>query len=79
MYLFVAVLSLSVAALGVIQYASPRWGATAEASGLFIGVALVIAVGMGGVLLGSSRRLKWMESRPLKRREARVPQVEGRA
>jgi nickel/cobalt transporter (NiCoT) family protein len=52
--LFVAVLSLAVATLGVIHYYSPGWDAILESSELHIGVLLVIGVALGSILLGPS-------------------------
>jgi high-affinity nickel-transport protein len=45
--LFVAMLSLAMAALGIAHYFSPRWDVILESSGLLIGVLLVIAVALG--------------------------------
>jgi high-affinity nickel-transport protein len=79
MGLFVAVLSLAVAALGVVQYFNPRWDSTLESSGLLIGVLLVIAVALGSILLGSSNPWKRPADSLLGTNEARVTQVDGRA
>ena len=79
MGLFVAVLSLAVAALGVAQYFNPGSDATMESSGLFIGVLLVIAVALGSVLPAPSKPWKRPADSLLCTREGRVTQVDGRA
>jgi high-affinity nickel-transport protein len=79
MGLFVAVLSLAVAALGVVHYFSPHWDAILESSGLLIGVLLVIAVALGSIVLGPSNPWKRPADSLLGTHEGRVTQVDGRA
>jgi high-affinity nickel-transport protein len=77
--LFVALISFTVAALGAARYFSSRFDGGLDTRGLLVGIALIVAIALGSILLGFAYAHVGSIRHGLLARAANHDQLEGRA